>query len=277
MITTTLGDARITVINAGDMRADLSVWMCVPPNQAPPEYASLFAQPLALPMQNVHIRLGDASVLVDASRWGFDDQSIFRLPGYTPPPPLLDQLRSVGIAPESITHVVLTHAHFDHFNGLCGWPDAPALAFPNAFHHLGRADWAGDEVQRDVGNADTLIAASFGALMTAGLLMRSHGDLQIAPGISIHAAPGETPGHQIVRVHSHGETLYCLGDLLHHPVELERPDWQVFWCDPEVNTRSRARVLGAAEQERARLVATHIPGIGSLSAGRWQPESSRPC
>jgi glyoxylase-like metal-dependent hydrolase (beta-lactamase superfamily II) len=272
MSTLTVGDARVTILSAGDMRADLSVWMCVPPNQAPPEHAALFVQPLALPMQNVHIQLGDASVLVDASRWAFNDDSIFKLPGYAPPPPLREQLRAAGIAPESITHVVLTHAHFDHFNGLCDWPDAPALAFPNAFHYLGRADWDGSEVQRDLGNADTLIAASFGELMKAGLLMRSQGDLQVAPGISIHVAPGETPGHQIVRVHSRGQSLYCIGDLIHHPVELERPDWQVFWCDPEVNARSRTRVLAAAQQENARLVATHIPGAGRVVDGRWCAE-----
>lgn len=272
-LTTSIGDARVTIFNAGDMRADLSVWLCVPPSQAAPEHAALFKQPLALPMQNIHIQLGDASVLVDASRWGFGDDSIFKLPGYTPPPPLREQLRAAGIAPESITHVVLTHAHFDHFNGLCGWPDAPALAFPNAFHYLGRADWASEEVQRDLNSADTLITASFGALMKAGLLMRSHGDLQIAPGISLHAAPGETPGHQIVRVHSRGAALYCIGDLIHHPVELERPDWQVFWCDPEANTRSREHVFGAAQQEQALLVATHIPGIGRIVNGRWRTES----
>lgn len=272
MITTRVGDARVTVFNAGDLRADLSEWLCVPADQAPPEHATLFAQPLALPMQNVHIQLGAASVLVDASRWGCGDESVYQLPGYAPPPPLPAQLVTAGIEPESITHVVITHAHFDHFSGLCAWPDARALTYPNALHYLGSADWASDDVQRNLNRADTLISASFGTLMNAGRLVRPARDLQIAPGISIQPAPGETPGHQVVRVHSRGATLYCIGDLIHHPVEFERPDWQVFWCDAEANMRSRERVLRAAMRESALLVATHISGAGRVVAGHWRTE-----
>ena len=55
--------------------------------------------------------------------------------------------------------------------------------------------------------------------------------LKIADGIDILPAPGETPGHQVVRLQSEGETLYIIGDLLHHAIELAHPDWMVSWVD----------------------------------------------
>jgi len=112
-----LGAAAITVFNAGDIRADLADWFGVRVEDWP-QYRAVFERPIAVPMNAVHIALGDASVLVDAPRWGASLGEDFIIPGYAPPPDLPAQLREAGITLEAITHVVITHAHFDHFNGL---------------------------------------------------------------------------------------------------------------------------------------------------------------
>lgn len=87
------------------------------------------------------------------------------------------------------------------------------------------------------------------------------------------AAPGETPGHQIVRIHSEGHTLYFLGDLYHHTIEVEHPTWMVNWNDFDTNYRSRQTLAEMALRESALLFATHIPTIGRLqrtdSGLRW--------
>ena len=72
-------------------------------------------------------------------------------------------------------------------------------------------------------------------------------------------------GHQIVRIHSEDETLYCLGDLYHHPVEVEHPNWTTVWSE-DVNggLASREALTKAAVAEKALLIATHIGGIGLL-------------
>jgi len=43
--------------------------------------------------------------------------SQYALPDYTPPPAIPDQLTSLGVHPDDITHMVITHAHWDHFAG----------------------------------------------------------------------------------------------------------------------------------------------------------------
>ena len=95
------------------------------------------------------------------------------------------------------------------------------------------------------------------------LLELVEGNRDLVPGVRMIAAPGETPGHYIVRVHSEGQTLYCLGDLYHHEVEFEQPTWMVHWIDQERNLKSRSALMEAALAEHALLLAAHIP-IGYL-------------
>lgn len=51
---------------------------------------------------------------------------------------LARRLREDGIAPESITRVLLTHAHWDHIDGLFA---GDGFAFPNAAVHVSRTEW----------------------------------------------------------------------------------------------------------------------------------------
>ncbi len=53
--------------------------------------------------------------------------------------------------------------------------------------------------------------------------------------------------------------LYCLGDLYHHPVEVEHPTWMTQWKNREITLRSRHALMEAALAEHALLVAAHIP------------------
>jgi glyoxylase-like metal-dependent hydrolase (beta-lactamase superfamily II) len=260
-----LGAAIITVFNAGDIRAYLAEWFGVRAADWP-QHRNLLVQSIAVPMNAVHIALGDASVLVDAPRWGASLGEDFIIPGYAPPPDLPSQMRAAGIAPESITHVVITHAHFDHFNGLISLsPPTPLpsgegrLSYPNAWHYIGRADW-----EAKLREAEGEVQAIFGALDARNQLMRVARDLPIADGITILAAPGETPGHQIVRVQSEGQTLFVIGDLYHHEVEFAQPDWQVSWADSVSNRLSRALFVTAGMAEEAYFIAGHIRGVGQF-------------
>jgi glyoxylase-like metal-dependent hydrolase (beta-lactamase superfamily II) len=96
----------------------------------------------------------------------------------------------------------------------------------------------------------------------------------LAEGIQILPAPGETPGHQIVRVRSQGETLYIVGDLFHHAVEVEHPEWMVGWANPETMRATRGWLLHEALTDHAQLIAAHIATPGRIertdSGLRWR-------
>jgi glyoxylase-like metal-dependent hydrolase (beta-lactamase superfamily II) len=145
-------------------------------------------------------------------------------------------------------------------------------AFPNARHYLGRADWEHPDTQAALADAGSLESRTLGVLRERGLLDLVEEDRDLGGGVRIIAAPGESPGHQIVRVESQGQVLYCLGDLYHHPVEVERPDWMATWADREATPASRRALTQAALAENALLLAAHISGVGRLqrtAAGVW--------
>ncbi len=62
-------------------------------------------------------RLSDASILVDINDYALaiSLSPSYLPPDYLPPPDVVEQLLSQGIHPEDITHLLITHAHFDHY------------------------------------------------------------------------------------------------------------------------------------------------------------------
>jgi glyoxylase-like metal-dependent hydrolase (beta-lactamase superfamily II) len=96
------------------------------------------------PSQSIHIALADASILVDINNYALAISLApsYSPPDYSPPPDVVEQLLSQGIHPEDITHLVITHAHFDHYTGTTTEHDGSfSPRFPNAHAFLGRADW----------------------------------------------------------------------------------------------------------------------------------------
>jgi glyoxylase-like metal-dependent hydrolase (beta-lactamase superfamily II) len=220
--------------------------------------------------------LPGASVLVDAGDYALSapPDSPYLPSNYQPPPDLKAQLLEIGVRPEDVTHLVITHAHFDHYNGVTTELDGRyAPCFPNARCFLGKADWEHPETQAALQDPNSLENRTLGVLHREGLLELVEGDRDLVPGVSIIASSGESPGHQIVHVHSEGQTLYCLGDLYHHSIEVEQPTWMVTWANPDAILASRHALVKASLEENALLIAAHIPSVGRLegtpSGARW--------
>ena len=121
------GDAIVTLISEGTFPWNLEL-------QAP-EAALRRAMPEAdasgailLGINVAHIRLGDASILVDP---GFDDPSAAppaQFPGLVRSAGLVSGLRSIGVELDTITHVLITHTHDDHFAGVTTMRDGRRVA-----------------------------------------------------------------------------------------------------------------------------------------------------
>jgi glyoxylase-like metal-dependent hydrolase (beta-lactamase superfamily II) len=270
-----LGDTIITIINAGDMMVNMAEEMALPESEWRHLSGLTLEGSRPFPNQCVHMTLSDASILVDVNNYALAISLApsYLPPNYSPPPDVVEQLLSQDIHPEDITHLVITHAHFDHYTGTTTERDGSSIPrFPNARAFLGRADWDHADTQEVLRDPDSLDSRTLGVLNKRGLLELVDGTLDLTPEVRILAAPGESPGHQIVRVHSQGQTLYCLGDLFHHPIEVEQPAWMVKWADAYTNLSSRRWLIQAALQENALLVAAHMPVgrlEGTLANPRW--------
>lgn len=252
----------LTLLNASKMLANLAEWYRVDPADEPnhPELATL--QPVVC--QALCVARPEGVLLIDAPAHVDNPGGASPLPGYTPPPPIAAQLQAAGIQPASVTHLVITHAHWDHFNGLTDANEQPI--YPNAVHYLGAGDWA--MIQPQLADPESMQSRTLGAVHRAGLLRLVEEETEVLPGVHIIPAPGESPGHQIVRIATEDGPLYHVGDLYHHEVEVARPEWACHWAEAEAHNASRRAFLDRALPENARLLASHIAGFGRIrSAG----------
>ena len=282
------GEATVTLINDGSGQSVIVKQLTVPEAQWRRDVPEASARgEIVVNYHAAHVRVpsgrGGASILIDL---GFDDpsdQSQWKEPRHHRTPGIQAGLASIGVQPEDVTHVLITHAHGDHFAG--GAVDGRPR-FPKAKVLLGRADWEGNP-QRSAGDANMLgrhlgaieraepgsmAARELGGLREAGLLTPADGEQEVAPGVTMIHAPGESPGHSIVRVRSGGQTFYFLGDLFHHPCEVANLDWVSGGRDAAAMRASRERLLAEAIPAGATLVYTHslFPGWG-----RIEPDGDR--
>jgi glyoxylase-like metal-dependent hydrolase (beta-lactamase superfamily II) len=257
-----VGAATVSIVDLYDIPSKMPELIDAPKSERAPADEAVLAQTVNLPVQCILVQLGGLTVLVDAGEYDAAyDESKRALAA----PRLLDLLARVGARPEDVEHIVITHAHGDHYNATTAERDGHyEPAFPRARVYVGRGDWEAAGMKKALGDPSSLESRAFGALDRAGRLVPVDGDQDLGSGVSIVATPGETSGHQGLRVHSAGETLYCVGDLWHHPIEVDHLTWMVPWANREANLHSRRAVAEAALAENALLVATHISGFGRL-------------
>jgi glyoxylase-like metal-dependent hydrolase (beta-lactamase superfamily II) len=166
---------------------------------------------------------------------------------------LTDNLAAVGVRPDDIDAVALTHLHIDHVGGVC-------LAngrhtFPRARMILDRAEWE----HRSEGEPSETASAHHLAAIEEHLELVT-GPTQIAPGIRTFPTPGHSPGHNSILISSEGVSALVLGDAIHLPIEFDYPEVSiVFDHDPERARAGRAQIIDRLLQPNTWLVGSHFP------------------
>ncbi len=180
-------------------------------------------------------------------------------------------LAEIGVEPDAIDVVALSHAHDDHIGGILDRDGAPA--FPRARYLLQRADHAWRHRWAE-GNGPSSFERLVAPLERAGALELLDGDHRISELIELHHAPGHTPGHQVLRIASGGSRALLSADTWNHPMQLAHPDW---WAgsddDHEGSTATRRALLEELLAEPDTVVApTHF----GEAFGHVSPEPDGP-
>ncbi len=155
------------------------------------------------------IRNEQQTILVDT---GFDSREGARRDR----PILLEPaqaLAEIGIAPESVDTVIITHLHYDHAGGL--------EQFPNARFHLQEAEMV---YATGPCMCHRVLQMPFTAehvchmvrRLYAGKVVFYDGDAVIVPGVSVHKVGGHSRGLQAVRVETANGPLVLASDAAHY-------------------------------------------------------------
>jgi glyoxylase-like metal-dependent hydrolase (beta-lactamase superfamily II) len=262
-----IGEATVSIISEGVLNWE--------PRLQAPEAEVRAAIPdlaadgtLALDINLAHVACGSASIVIDpgcddpGSRW--QERFAARWPGMRRSPGLGAALAGLGVDPGRVTHVLITHAHADHFSGVLVERDgAEVPRFPRARHLIMRQDWIENPARADPASD---LAVRLGAIERAGLLDVLDGEREVLPGVTVIPTPGETPGHAAVRITAGSARFYYLGDLFHHPCEVEHPEWVPPNRDASAARASRQRISSEAAAAGAAVVFSHarFPGWGRI-------------
>jgi glyoxylase-like metal-dependent hydrolase (beta-lactamase superfamily II) len=268
MLTFRLGAATISSINVGNFGFRLKDVDNVPKSEWREKYSDVFENIRPYPSQSFLITLRNLIVLIDpgdyASFASLSPENV--IPGYSPPPSLTSQLRKLGVRESDVNYVVITHGHVDHYAGVATFianSGESVPTFPRALHMIGKQDFESQGVQISLRDRSSIERKTIGMLLEKGLLELVEKGRELSDEIEIIEAPGETPGHKIVRLESNGEVLYCVGDLFHHSSEVENVSWMAKWADAEKNLESRKLLIERALKENALVAASHMP-LGRL-------------
>lgn len=218
---------------------------------------------------------GKRKILVDdgmGEAWSAKERDIYKLDRSQFD--LDRELARAGCSRAEITDVILTHLHFDHGGGTVTRSAAgePALAFPNAVHHLQRRNWAwahhASEKDRGSFRSET-----FKLLERSGKLHLMDGQHELLPGVELFLSEGHTVGLQLVRVTDGDRGVVFCGDLIPTSSHF-KPSWAMAYdLYPLTLMEEKKMLLAQAVEERWILFFEHDPEIAGCTVREEEGET----
>ncbi|MHC1561042.1 N-acyl homoserine lactonase family protein [Actinomycetospora sp. C-140] len=179
------------------------------------------------------------------------------------------QLAGIGVDPGDVTHVVVSHVHFDHTGGL--------RHVPHARFVLG----AGDRGAVDGSDADVAALARAEDLdpVRDADWTFPDGDLDLFGdgAVTVLAMRGHTPGNTSVLVRSDGGPLLLSCDTAHLHEALHRPAPMAADTVRADALASLHRLIGLAATHDAPVWVTHDPQDWARSGAPGEISGSPPC
>ena len=162
----------------------------------------------------------------------------------------------VGLKPEDVTDVIITHVHWDHVNGADLFPKARVWIQRAEYEHY--VDDAGRPLDRAIAADD---AAMLFEIRKAGRLMLVDGDGQeIIPGITVYTGGKHTYAAQYVGVRTAEGIVVVASDNVYLYENLEKRLPIAQSLDPGADRAVQARMLRLAADPRL-IVPGHDPAV----------------
>lgn len=125
----------------------------------------------------------------------------------------VESLRLVGVDPDKVEHVVLTHLHYDHVGNFAKFPKARFHLQEQELHYAtGRyMQYPGMSHPYEVEDVCGVVRLNYGSRVTF-----YNGDAPLVPGIKLHFAGGHSAGLQFVTVETARGRVVIASDAAHY-------------------------------------------------------------
>jgi glyoxylase-like metal-dependent hydrolase (beta-lactamase superfamily II) len=226
-----------------------------------PEHLSADGQRLLLSVHSWLVRIGGKTILIDTGIGNHKNRP-FNALFHQLRTPYLDHLARAGVRPADVDLVLLTHLHVDHVGWNTSWDGSswrPTFPYARYVYAQPEEDFyhRPESLSRRMIFEDSVLP-----LIEAGLVDRI--DAQggcYGSHFTFHPTAGHSAGHMSISLSSQGETALFGGDVMHHAVQLLRPDWNSAFCgEGDAARHARAWALRFAAERKALYFSSHFAG-----------------
>lgn len=256
---------KLTPINTGFFKLDGGAMFGIVPKRLwqrlnPPDDNNL----CTWAMRCLLIETKDRKILVDT---GLGDKQDDKFRSHFEPhgdDNLLSSLAQVGVQPEAITDVFLTHLHFDHVGGAVKRDSKGALVptFPNATYWTNEAhyQWALNPNAREKAS---FLKENFVPLMDAKVLrfIDVPNDGEWLPGIRIRYVYGHTEAMMLLFIDTGDKTVVYTADLIPSSYHIGMPYIMAYDLQPLKTLAEKKQLLEEALAGNYELFFEHDPHL----------------
>ncbi|MDP7546655.1 MAG: MBL fold metallo-hydrolase [Alphaproteobacteria bacterium] len=228
-----------------------------------PRYVDPVSGKLVICVQSYIVRTPRHIIVVDACVGNDKERAVFPQWHHQQSTYLAD-LAAAGVRPEEVDFVMCTHLHTDHVGWNTRLEDGRWVpTFPNARYIFARDEYRQAEAQMRLDASaghPQAFADSVLPVMQAGQAVLVDHDHEIDHGVWLEPAPGHTPGNVVVNLKSGQGRAVLSGDVIHHPVQLVRPEWSSRACEDRPQSRQTRRAFIERYVDTDTLIApAHFP------------------
>lgn len=120
----------------------------------------------------------------------------------------IDEIKKMGVEPEKVKTIILTHLHWDHAWNLAHFPNAELIVQKIEIEH------AIHPFKNSLKSYGMLKPCMGHNWLGAALQMKVvEGDVEVRPGLKVLLTPGHTPGSQSVAADTKDGTYLMIGDF----------------------------------------------------------------
>jgi len=174
------------------------------------------------------------------------------------------QLTSMGLSPEDVTDIILTHLHFDHSAGLVSYCDdgKPELTFPSAKIHVQEKQlrWALNPSIRD---ALSFRKKDIEFLTANGQINLLDGDCHLSDSVSVTCFFGHTDAMQGVKIETESGIFVVPGDLIPVFSHVRLPWIMAYDNRPLITVEEKKKFLHDAHRGEWVILSVHDEKIPS--------------
>jgi glyoxylase-like metal-dependent hydrolase (beta-lactamase superfamily II) len=256
-----IGKYELHIVDSGTFALDGGAMFGIIPKPLwektnPPDEANR----ITLSTRNLLLISEDKKILVDTGMGSCWDEKSIEIYKINQAESSVDKsLKKLNLSKSDITHVILTHLHFDHTGGSVSKDNGKLIpSFPNAKYYVQKQNyiWAINPSDRDRGS---YIKEKFYPLMEHGVLELLNGNEKFDDEIEFIIVNGHTFGQQLLKIFDSSDIILYCADLFPTASHIRIPYVMGYDIQPLETVKEKKMILHEIAEENWKLFFEHDP------------------